>query len=201
MDAPIPRLTVDDLNQLDPTKRWELIDGVPYAMSGASLLHQSLLGELFMALKQHFRGGPCRVLLAPFDVKFSQWDVVQPDLLVACGSGLRSSHHEGPPDLVVEIASPSTYRHDRMRKLDLYSRMGVPEYWLVTPAPLMVEVLRWRDGSYEHWNGFAPGAAVRSARFPELRLDLAEIAAALPPQPPLDEVRENPPVYATYPEN
>lgn len=201
MDRPFPRLTIDQLDQLDPTKRWELIDGVPYAMSGASLLHQLVLGEFHVALKSHFRGSGCHVLLAPFDVRFSLWDVVQPDLLVACGAGLRTSHHDGPPDLVIEVASPSTFRHDRLRKLRLYSRMNVPEYWLVSPDPLMVEVLRWREGNYEIWGAFAPDSVLRSARFPELQLDLGLLAAALPPQPPIaDEVRETAPVYATFPE-
>lgn len=198
MDAPLARLTYQDLDSLDPEKRWELIDGVPYAMSGCSRIHQAVMGELYVALKLHFRGRGCDVMLPPFDVKFTERDVVQPDILVSCGAGMKSQFHEGPPDLVIEIASPSSVRHDRIRKLRLYARMEVPEYWLVTPDPFMIEVLRWREGSFENWNAFGPGETLRSPRFPELEVDLAEIAANLPGQTPLpDEVKETVPIYAT----
>lgn len=98
--------------------RWELIDGVPYAMSSPSLLHQVLAMELSGRLYPQFREGRCRLLAAPFDVKLSSRDVVQPDLLVICTQDrLQASHLEGPPELAVEILSPSNERHDRLRKL------------------------------------------------------------------------------------
>jgi len=69
MQAPEQRLRYQDLDQLDPEQRWELIDGIAYAMSSPALVHQLILGELHVALKQHFRGLKCQVVLAPFDVK------------------------------------------------------------------------------------------------------------------------------------
>lgn len=197
MDAPLQRFTYEDRESWDSEMRWELIDGVPYAMAGASLLHQSLVGELHVALKLHFKGGSCRVILAPYDVKFTAYDVVQPDLLVSCGQGLGHQFHSGPPDLVIEVLSPSTTRHDRIRKLGLYAREGVAEYWLVTPHPLMVEVLENRDGAFVTRGAYSEEHHLKSPRFPDLEIDLAEILAGLPPQPPIpDEVRETPPVYA-----
>src|ERR1017187_9515628 len=117
-------------------------------MSSPVLLHQSILGELYVALKLHFKGSPCRVILAPFDVKFTDFDVVQPDILISCTDRLGPRFHDGPPDLVIEILSPSTMRHDRIRKLCLYARTGVPEYWLVTQHPFMLEVLENSQGSF-----------------------------------------------------
>ena len=147
MDHPKPqRFTYSELDNFDPQKRWELIDGIPYCMAGASLLHQAVLGELHVSLKLHFRGGTCRVILAPFEVKFSEYDVVQPDLLVSCNDRLGHRFQEGSPELVVEILSPSTLRHDKLRKLNLYAKEGVPEYWIVTPHPLLIEVLQNREG-------------------------------------------------------
>lgn len=197
MDAPLPRYTYADLQQWKGDTRWELIDGQPFAMSSPNLLHQSILGELFVVLKSHFRGGPCRVVLAPFDVKFSEHDVVQPDILVSCGERLGPAFHHGPPDLVIEILSKSTLRHDRIRKLNLYARQGVGEYWLVTPQPLMVEVLHLQQDSYVTRGAYDQADLVRSLRFPDLAVDLQELAAQLPPQTPIvDEVRETiPPPY------
>lgn len=195
MDSPLPRFTYSDLQGLDSDTNWELIDGIPYAMAGASWLHQAIVGELFVALKLQFKGGKCQVLFAPFDVKFSELDVVQPDLLVSCSNRLHRQFHEGAPDLVVEILSPSTQRHDRIRKLNLYARAGVPEYWLVHQHPFFIEVLQNQSGVFAHRGGY--DKMLLSQQFPELKLDLDEIRANLPEQPPIvDEVREGrPPVY------
>ena len=197
MDAPLPRYTYTDLAQWPEDTRWELIDGIAYAISCPSLLHQSILGEIFAALRLHFKGSPCRVILAPFDVKFTENDVVQPDLMVSCGKGLGHQFHEGAPDLVIEILSSTTQRHDRIRKLGLYAAHGVPEYWLVTQHPLIIEVLENVKGAFVHRGAYSDEHQLRSARFPELSLDLKELVAALPPQPPIPgEVREGrPPAY------
>jgi Uma2 family endonuclease len=191
MEMPLPRFTYSDLERWDDDTRWELIDGVAYAMSAPSLMHQSILGELYMALRTHFKGSSCRTILAPFDVKFSERDVVQPDLLVSCGNRLKAKFHLGAPDLAVEILSPSTLRHDRIRKLRLYARTGVSEYWLVTQHPFLIEVLENVGGAFVTRGAYSENDVVRSPRFPELALSMAELALDLPPQDPIvDEVRE-----------
>jgi Uma2 family endonuclease len=75
-------------------------------------------------------------LESPLDVFLTDTDVLQPDLVVILRDrqpsfGPRSI--EGPPSLVVDIASPSTSSRDRGQKRDLYARYGVPEYWFVAP--------------------------------------------------------------------
>jgi hypothetical protein len=72
----------------------------------------------------------------------------------------------------VEILSPSTSRHDRVRKLALYARYGVPEYWIVSPEPAMLEVLTLAGDCYR-LRGFMPVDEVRSSTIPELKLRLA----------------------------
>ena len=95
--------------------------------------------------------------------------------------------------LVVEIVSPSTQRHDRLRKLSLYAHSGVAEYWLVTPHPFLVEVLRNVNGSFSIAQVCNEHDTLKSPAFPDLSLDLAELFAQLPPQPPIEEVRESTP--------
>jgi Uma2 family endonuclease len=190
MEALPRKFRYTDLAQLDSELRWELIDGRPYALPSPSYLHQAILREFTVALTLHFRGTPCQVLQSPFDVRFSEFDAVQPDLLVSCGYRLRSGFHEGAPDLVVEVLSPSTQRHDRVRKLNLYAAMGVPEYWLVTPHPFLVEVLSNEGGTFRVSGNYASDT-LRSPRFSELSLSLLELVALLPQQPDIaDEVRE-----------
>lgn len=195
MDNPAPqRFTYKDLDNFDPDKRWELIDGIPYGPSGASLLHQAIVGELYLALRNQFGRGPCKVVLAPFDVKFSEMDVVQPDILVSCSDKLGFRFQDGPPELVIEVLSPSTLRHDKLRKLNLYANMGVPEYWLVTPHPLLIEVLENREGLFLTRGVYGAEHCLRSSVFPDLSVDLEAVAEALPPQPPIeDEVMETVP--------
>jgi Uma2 family endonuclease len=60
--------------------------------------------SLAEALLPYFRGGTCRVFAAPMDVKLSEEDVVQPDLLVVCRpEQIRQAYIDGAPRLVVEI--------------------------------------------------------------------------------------------------
>lgn len=90
------------------------------------------------------------------------------------------------------MSSPSTERHDRIRKLDLYGRAGVRECWLVTPNPFMVEVYTHQAGIFARAGAVSETGQLRSPAFPELKLDLAELYASLPATPPpADEVRES----------
>lgn len=83
-----------------------------------------------------------RVFGAPIDVVLSELDVVQPDVIFVSSSRLAivtAQSLQGAPDLVVEVLSPSTAPVDRGRKMELYARSGVQEYWLVDPDQHLVE--------------------------------------------------------------
>lgn len=181
-------------------QRWELIDGFPYLMAPAPRpLHQQLVASFHLAMAAALGRGRCRVYLSPLDVRLSDWDVVQPDLLVLCDPGqLLSTHVEGAPSLVVEILSPSSARHDRLRKLALYARHGIPEYWIVTPSPPLLEVLVLDAGSYRVAGVHAEVGRVVSPTLPGLDLDLAELFEPCDTSD-LDEVREATPPCAAQP--
>ena len=116
-------------------RRWELVDGVPFCMSPApSIRHQGVTGALFSRVEQQLRGRPCRPFVAPTDVKLSDSDVVQPDILVVCDPDkITDTHIDGAPDLIVEVLSPGTAARDLRQKKALYERCGVPEYLVVDP--------------------------------------------------------------------
>ena len=66
----------------DDGLRHEIIDGVHYVTASPNLRHQQLLGRLFYAIETALRAQPVgSVFLSPFDVVFTKWDVVEPDLL------------------------------------------------------------------------------------------------------------------------
>ncbi len=103
-------------------ERWELITGVAYAMSPTpSTRHQIVTVNLLSRLTQYLSGKPCRPFVAPTDVKLSDWDVVQPDILVVCDPArITPTHIEGAPDVVVEVLSPTTSAKDLRQKKALY---------------------------------------------------------------------------------
>jgi Uma2 family endonuclease len=128
-------LTWSDYRSWPDDERWEIIDGVAYAMSPApSTKHQIVTGNLFSRLMQSLAGKPCRPFIAPTDVKLSDLDVVQPDILVVCDPArITATHIEGAPDLVIEVLSPTTSAKDLRQKKALYERAGVREYLVVDP--------------------------------------------------------------------
>lgn len=98
---------------------------------------------------------------------------MQPDVLVVCdASQLKETHIEGPPTLVVEILSPSSVRHDRIRKLSLYAKFQIKEYWIVTPEPAMLEVLSLADdGHYQVAGVYSDTDRIKIAALPEIEVD------------------------------
>ena len=91
--------------------------------------------------------------MAPLDVVFTQFDVVEPDLLFvsrqrAAGHPDGEARHRRA-DIVVEIGSPSTRKRDETIKRRLYERSGVSEYWVVDPDLDVVRVYRNRDGRFD----------------------------------------------------
>jgi Uma2 family endonuclease len=138
--------------------RYELIDGVAYAMAPAPLLeHQEYVGHIFRMLGNALVGQPCRVYVAPVDVRLPRAQeaderidtVVQPDVLVVCDPAkLDRRGVRGAPDLAVEVLSPSTAVHDQLRKRRAYERAGVREYWLVHPTDRSLTVYLLQDGRY-----------------------------------------------------
>lgn len=129
------RFTWSDYCRWTDDRQWELVDGIAYCMSPApSIRHQDVTGALFSRIEQQLRGRPCRPFVAPTDVKLSESDVVQPDILAVCDQRkITDTHIDGAPDLIVEVLSPGTAARDLRQKKSLYARCRVPEYLVVDP--------------------------------------------------------------------
>lgn len=154
----------------DDGQRYEIIDGILELMSpGASFSHQAVGGELAYILKQSCKSDYL-ILTAPLDVILSPTNVLQPDVLVV----LRSRMHivtnrgiEGPPDLVVEVLSPSSRKRDKIKKAAAYARFGVEEYWIVDGDNRTLEQYRLDgEGKYELHNLFEGDDVVSSDKLP-----------------------------------
>ncbi len=168
-------------------ERIELIDGVPYMMTPApSRVHQEIIFELGGQFRNALKDQKCKGYTAPFDVRLTEnkskdndeevYTVVQPDLVVVCDqSKLDDKGCHGAPDLVIEVISPSTASHDYIRKMELYEKNSVKEYWIVHPTDrvLMVHVLK--DGHYMKPKIYDREATVQVQVLPEIEIDLKEV--------------------------
>ena len=148
------RYTYADYCTWDDNERWELIDGIAYAMAPApSDFHQSISRDILLQIGGFLRGKKCKVFHAPYDVRLNAGTkdntVVQPDLLVICDQSKRDGKGcVGAPDMIVEILSPSTATRDRLLKFEKYRQAGVREYWIVDPETKMVSAHILKDGEY-----------------------------------------------------
>ena len=148
------KLTYDDyLLFPDDGKRHELIDGEHYVTPSPNRQHQAIIWNLAATIGPYLDSHPVgRAFTAPFDVVFSQFDVVEPDLLFISNERLEvltAKNVQGAPNLVVEIASPSTRTRDETLKLKLYERFGVEEYWVIEPAAETIVVHRHNGERYQ----------------------------------------------------
>jgi Uma2 family endonuclease len=192
---PKPKVSFEEYRSWPDDERWEIVDGHPFAMSGASVAHQEICSNFHFALRRHFADGPCKVYFAPLDVRLSEFDVMQPDLLVICkDSQLKGTHVDGAPALVIEVLSQSSVRHDRIRKFRLYASAGVKEYWILHPSPPMAEVHMLDGDGYRTHGIYSEQEILQSATFPDLTLDLNPLF----PYVEVDEVREGRPSVGSY---
>lgn len=142
----LPHYTYDDYLQWEG--RWELIDGIPYAMSPAPTpRHQILvntLGALFYLSLRNCKH--CKVAQA-IDYKIEEDTILQPDLSILCQQ-TNKKFIDFPPALVAEILSPSTALKDRHTKMSLYQNQGIPYYLIISPETEDAEIYFLQDKEY-----------------------------------------------------
>jgi Uma2 family endonuclease len=128
----------------DDGTRYEIIDGELYEMPSPTWAHAIVIAGLIRLLIPALDRLGGRWVTAPLDVFFTGADPVQPDIVVLLpGSRARPMRRgiEGPPDLLIEVLSPSNRAHDQIRKRTLYAREGVREYWIIDPDAAIIEII------------------------------------------------------------
>jgi Uma2 family endonuclease len=176
------KLTYEDYVRFpDDGLRHEIIDGEHYVTPSPSMRHQRILGNFFYLIRAYLEDHPLGdVFFAPFDALLGPHDVVVPDLLYISSERshfLTSQNLQGPPNLVIEVLSPSTSRRDRHLKRDLYERVGVEEYWLADPRRDVVIVYRWGSDAHASPVEYEKTAILPSPLFPGLALPLERVFA------------------------
>jgi Uma2 family endonuclease len=108
-------------------------------------------------------------MLSPMDVIFSDFDVLEPDMIFVLNEHkeIITDWVRGAPDLVIEILSPTTAARDRGVKLRAYARFGVREYWIVDPEESAIEIYRLTAEGYELTKTFRQRETLTSALLPD----------------------------------
>ena len=177
---PPPQLTYADYAEMpNDGRRYELIEGEFFVTPAPSSFHQTVSRRLQHQLMIQLEDRKLAyVFNAPFDVIFNDINVMQPDLAI-----IRTSHREliskrgleGPPDIAVEVLSPSSRNQDQRAKSVAYAKLGVPEYWIVDPDAGTLTVWRASGGVYAQAAEFTSADTLSSVEFPEIAVALGPI--------------------------
>ena len=170
-------------------ERWEIIDGVPYMQAAPSPAHQLIAGELYRQFANYLQGKPCKAYIAPFCVRLTNGDekrmedvkkVVEPDITIVCDrSKIDEKGCNGTPDLIIEVMSPSSIKHDRITKFNKYEKAGVSEYWIVEPEVKITSVFVLQSNNrYGRPEIYTDDEKITVSIFPELVVDLSVVFPA-----------------------
>ncbi|MFW0716866.1 Uma2 family endonuclease [Pedobacter sp. N23S346] len=166
--------------------RVELIKGKVFKMSPApSSIHQEIVGNIFRKIGNFLEKKPCKVFVAPFDVRFYKEDkqdlaiqtVLQPDICVICDKNkIDYKGCIGAPDLVVEILSPGNTKVELLHKYHVYQEFGVKEYWVVSQSDQNILIYTLNEhGKFQPSKIFTLSEKITSSVLPGFELALDDV--------------------------
>ncbi|HEX8507626.1 MAG TPA: Uma2 family endonuclease [Hymenobacter sp.] len=141
------RYTVEEYLALEEQSevRHEYFDGEVFAMAGADVSHNLLVGNFYMALRQALRGRPCRTVMESVQLAVREGrHYTYPDVMVTCDPvDQQAKRILTAPVLLIEVLSPSTAEYDRGRKFNQYKQLpSLQHYLLVSQTSWLVEWYR-----------------------------------------------------------
>jgi Uma2 family endonuclease len=153
--------------------RHEYLGGLVYAMAGETRAHNQITGNLYLAIRQHLKGGPCKLYMSDIRVNLSLREdayYCYPDLVVTCDPRDTDPRFIRHPKLIIEVMSPSTERVDKREKFFAYTTMeSLEEYVLIAQTTREVTLFRRGNG----WRS-------EKVSGPDAQLTLASLQLALP---------------------
>lgn len=178
------KFTAADYLAWEPAQaeRHEYLDGDVFAMAGAEDRHVTVAGNLYIALRQHLGGSPCRTFMSDMRLHVASANsYFYPDVLVTCSAlDLASPMVKTEPKLIAEVLSPSTAAYDRGLKFSHYRRIAsLQEYLLIDLDTRSTDCFRKGDDGLWVLHPFARGEAVSLASV-ALELSAAQLFAEVP---------------------
>jgi Uma2 family endonuclease len=174
--------TYEDMLRLTPrdSGNYELHDGKIFFMPSPLVPHQIASSNLHIELGAFAKRNKLgRVLAAPMDVRFTENDIVQPDLMFIANerADIIQKIVEGAPDLVVEIKSESNTPKELGYKKFLYETGGVKEYWLVDVEAQTVKQYLLKDDEFLLQKVYTPTDTLRAVVLEGFEITIAAIFA------------------------
>lgn len=168
VNAPRPRVSYADLERWpDDGRRYELYDGEVVVVPSPLPLHQIVADAICQVFRAFARATGGLAITSPIDIIFTEFDVVQPDIVFFTRATRVRISLTAPirvaPDIAVEVLSPSTEQMDRGRKMRAFARFGVAEYWIVDPRAETIEIYVLVGGDYELRATFRRNDDIRAA--------------------------------------
>ena len=172
-------LTYQDLQSFhEDNLRRELIDGELIVTAAPATRHQRVVTRLVVWLWLYAQDHGGEVLPAPYDVYFSETNVVEPDVIFVGPQSQTKFERQfirSAPDLVVEVSSLTTRRLELVRKRDLYECFGVPEYWFVDLDADRVEAYPLEGDHYPAPTLLVRGESLSSPQIPRFTLSVEDL--------------------------
>ncbi len=167
------------LGEDPPGVRLELVNGEVAVSPSLRPRHSRVGARLTRILLNHIIDHDLGELLGDLDTVLGEHDVRRPDLAYFAkervGLIRPDSAVESPPDLCIEIISPSSGTIDRTDKFRQYAKAGVPHYWIVDPLARSFEGFRSSSGRYRPCGGGSGAAVIKLEPFPDLEISLGEL--------------------------
>ena len=163
----------------DPAKtRYELVNGEVIVSPAPNYDHAYALMQLLVLLATHIDQHDLGEIVSDIDTYFDVNDVRRPDLLFFQKSRLnhiRGRYPDAPPDLCVELLSPSNAAYDRTNKFELYQRTCVTNYWIIDPMARSAVAYTLANGRYVEAGRGAKDDVISFPPFPDLKIPLRKL--------------------------
>ncbi len=136
---------------LDDYTKVEKINGIIYNMSpSGGFTHSQVNGNLYHTIRQQLKESLCAVSIENLDLYVSDDEYVIPDIMIICDRNqIKKEKYHGVPKFVAETLSPSTSLKDRTVKKEKYAKLGIDEYWIISPKGHSVEVYYLEEKEYK----------------------------------------------------
>jgi Uma2 family endonuclease len=166
------------LGEDPPGVRLELVDGVVAVSPSPTPDHSNVVIQIIFLLEQYNQAHRLGELHHDVDTILNRFNVRRPDVLFFFSSRthlIGKKAMEGPPDLAIEVISPSSIEIDREDKFIQYRDAGVAYYWIIDPVTQTIDAWRLENGTYLS-SGHGQGTTVVKLQpFPDLEIPLTRL--------------------------
>lgn len=179
--ATVPRLlTYEEWLKLPPVEDGtdEVVKGELRFMPPNRYPHAAIIRRLIRRLERQVEEGRVEILGSDFGLMITRDPLTcrSPDLALYWRENIviQDGLYWSPPDLVVEVLSPSETKRRKEEKLDDYAAIGVPKVWLISPEAQTVEIRTLQDGHFQR-TAILADETLHPSRFPDVSVAVAEL--------------------------